>query len=129
MHDSVSDFLARLRNAAAAKHRDVRMPSSRLKVELGKALKAQGFVSDVKVEEGVKAQLTVTLRYTQDGQPVLRGGRRVSRPGRRVYVGASDIPRVRDGLGTSLMSTSSGILSGHQAFKRRIGGEILFEVW
>ncbi len=128
MIDSVSDFLARVRNASSAGHEAVVMPVSKHRVELARVLVEQGYVRNVTVDKEKKS-LTLGLKYLENREPVLKGGRRVSRPGRRVYVEARKIPLVRDGIGEAVLSTSQGVMSGRQAFKRGIGGEFLFEVW
>ncbi len=130
--DPVADMLARLRNAALARHDVVRMPASKLKKAVAELLKAEGYISDVRQEElsGEKQPtLTVTLKYGRDCKCAFLGMRRVSRPGRRVYVGHDEIPRVLSGLGVTILSTSSGVLTDKEARRRKVGGELLCEVW
>jgi len=130
MTDPLGDMLARIRNAYQAGHADLACPSSQLKLAVARVLAEEGFLSGVEVEahEG-KAQLRLRLRYGSDGRPILDGLRRVSRPGRRVYVGSGEIPRVRSGLGTAVLSTNRGVLSDRNARAESLGGELLCEVW
>jgi small subunit ribosomal protein S8 len=130
MTDPLGDMLARIRNAYQAGHADLLCPSSRLKLAVARVLAEEGFLAGVDVEpvEG-KAHLRIRLRYGADGAPILDGLRRVSRPGRRVYVAAKGIPRVRSGLGAAVLSTPRGVLSDRTARAEAIGGEILCEVW
>ena len=131
MTDPIADMLTRLRNAIAARHRRVDMPSSKLKVEIARILKEAAFITDYRVletEEGRKV-LRVVLKYAAGGQPVLRELRRVSSPGLRKYVGVSAIPRVRNGLGMAILSTSQGLMSDRDARKANTGGELLAIVY
>ena len=129
MTDPVADMLTRIRNAAQAGHRWADMPISKLKVEVARILKEQHFVFDYKVlDDGAHGVLRVYLKYFE-GQPVIRHLRRVSRPGLRRYVGASEIPRVRNGMGVAILSTSHGVLSGRSAREQGIGGELLAIIW
>jgi small subunit ribosomal protein S8 len=132
MTDPIADMLTRIRNGITSHHDRVEMPSSKLKVEVAKILKAEGFVSNYKVvqEEGkAQATLRVYLKYSEDGEPVIHGIERVSRPGRRVYRGKEDIPQVLGGLGLAIVSTSKGVLSGAEAARTGVGGEVLCQVW
>lgn len=131
MHtDPIADMLTRIRNANLALHPQVSMPSSKLKEEVAKILAAEGFVDSYKVEDAkVGRKLTVTLRYSNDRDRVLKGIRRISMPGHRVYKGAQDLERVRGGIGVSIVSTSEGLLTDREARRRNVGGEILCEVW
>jgi len=131
MHtDPISDMLTRIRNANQALHAETSMPSSKLKVEIAKILAAEGFVDGYKEEEArVGKTLTVRLRYGNDRTRVLQGVRRVSKPGRRVYKGATELPRVQGGIGVAIVSTSNGLLTDREARRRQVGGEILCEVW
>jgi small subunit ribosomal protein S8 len=129
MTDPVADLLTRIRNAGSAGHRWVDMPVSKLKIEVTKILKENHFVYDHKVlDDGMHGVLRVYLKY-YEGTPVIRHLERVSRPGRRHYVGAGDIPRVRNGLGMAILSTSRGVLSGRNARKEGVGGELMALVW
>jgi small subunit ribosomal protein S8 len=127
--DPISDLLARLRNAALARHERTEMPSSRLRLAIAKLLKEEGYVDDVRETEGPKKTLTVVLRYGRDRASAIDGVRRVSRPGRRVYVRHDQIPRVRNGYGIAILSTSRGVMTDRQARKASVGGELLCEVW
>ncbi|HET9960203.1 MAG TPA: 30S ribosomal protein S8 [Polyangiaceae bacterium] len=131
VNDPVSDMLARIRNAALARHELTRLPASGLKKGIAEILKAEGYVADVRQEEwGPKkhSTLTIVLKYN-NRESAFQGLRRVSRPGRRVYVRHTDIPRVLSGLGVSILSTSHGLMTDREARQRKIGGELLCEVW
>jgi small subunit ribosomal protein S8 len=130
--DPIGDMLARIRNANERYHPEVSMPASRLKEEIARILKEEGFIQDYRVEqEGVKRILTLQLKYKgkRGKERVIQGLKRVSKPSRRVYVGADEIPRVRGGLGIAILSTSQGVMTGQDAQRRRIGGEVLCYVW
>jgi small subunit ribosomal protein S8 len=130
MTDPIADMLTRIRNACGAKHRRVDMPASKMKVEIARILKEHSLISDfttLESDEGRKL-LRVRLKYA-GGQPVIRELQRVSTPGLRKYVGAGEIPRVRNGLGIAILSTSKGIMSDRQARQSRTGGELLALVW
>ena len=133
MTDPVSDFLTRLRNAAAAQHQDVAIPSSKLKRELARILKEQGYIEGFEIhppEPGHPGEkILVTLKYTRERKPVISGIRRVSRPGQRTYVDHAHIPRVQGGMGTAIISTSRGVMTGHQARQQGVGGEVVARVW
>jgi small subunit ribosomal protein S8 len=128
--DPIGDYLTRIRNALGAEHEEVVIPSSRLKREISRILKEQGYISGFKTEEGDKGEvLRVQLRYTEDRDPVIMGMERVSRPGRRRYVKSDDVPRVQGGMGTTIVSTSTGVMTGHEATKKGVGGEVVAYVW
>jgi len=127
--DPIADMLARLHNAALARHERTEMPSSKIRLSIAKLLKDEGYVEDVRESEGPKKTLTVVLRYGRDRQAAIDGLRRVSRPGRRVYVRSDQIPRVRNGYGIAILSTSSGVMTDRMARKASVGGELLCEVW
>jgi small subunit ribosomal protein S8 len=132
MTDPIADMLTRIRNGIQSRHDRVEMPSSKLKVEVAKILKSEGFISNYKVveEDGKpQASLRVYLNYSENGEPVIHGIERVSRPGRRVYRGKAEIPQVLGGLGLAIVSTSKGVLSGAEAARTGIGGEVLCQVW
>ena len=129
MTDPIADMLTRLRNAGTAGHRWADMPVSKLKIELAKILKESAFVFDYKVlDDGKHGVLRVYLKY-HEGRPVIRHLERVSRPGRRSYVGVDEIPRVRNGLGMAILSTNKGVVSDAQAREAGVGGEIMALVW
>jgi len=129
MTDPIADMLTRLRNAGTAGHRWVDMPVSKLKIEMARLLKDNAFVFDFKVlDDGAHGLLRIYLKYS-DGSPVIRHLERVSTPGRRRYVGVDEIPRVRNGLGMAILSTSKGVLSDKVARQQGIGGELMALVW
>jgi small subunit ribosomal protein S8 len=128
--DQVSDMLARIRNACLARHEHVTMPASKLKLEVAKILKAQGYLQKYDlVDDKRQGQIRLHLRYQANRQPVITGLRRVSRPGARTYVSADRIPRVMGGLGIAILSTSQGVLTDREARRRQVGGEVLCHVW
>lgn len=130
VNDPVSDMLTRLRNASRAGLPDVVIPHSRLKAEIARILKSEGYVSEVGTEaEGIRKVLRVKLRYARGARSILRGLRRVSKPGLRRYVPADDLPRPLGGLGMAIISTSRGIMSDRQARQANVGGEVLCYVW
>lgn len=130
MTDPISDMLARIRNGALARHERVDMPHSFLKKNIAVVLKAEGYVDDVRESDGEgKKTLTVVLRYGRGKDSAIDGIRRVSAPGRRVYVRHDRIPRVRSGMGISILSTSQGVMTDRQAREQKVGGELLCEVW
>jgi small subunit ribosomal protein S8 len=129
MHDPIADLLTRVRNAQQAHHTAVEMPNSRLKQEVARVLKDEGYIEDfsIAVEEGGKASLKIRLKYYQ-GQPVIDKIKRVSRPGLRIYRGKDELPRVRGGYGVAIISTSHGLMSDRAARAAGHGGEVLCEV-
>lgn len=130
MTDPISDMLARIRNGALARHDRIEMPHSNLKKHVAEVLKAEGYVDDVRESDGEgKKTLTVVLRYGRGKDSAIDGVRRVSAPGRRVYVRYDRIPRVRSGMGISILSTSRGVMTDRQAREQKVGGELLCEVW
>lgn len=132
MTDPISDMLSRIRNASTARHDRTQMPTSRIKTAIAEILKSEGYISDCREEDGGpggRRNLTIVLKYGRDRSCAIDGIRRVSRPGRRVYVRSADIPRVLSGLGISILSTSSGLMSDREARRKKVGGELLCEVW
>ena len=130
MTDPIADLLTRIRNAHTAKHDRVDVPSSKVKVELCRILKEEGYIRDVKVvEQQPQDVLRVFLSYTKEGTPGIQKMRRVSTPGRRVYRGSADVKPVLNGLGISIVSTSQGLMTDRQARERHVGGELLCEIW
>ena len=130
MSDPLADMLTRIRNAAAARHERVRVPASGVKRAVAGVLREEGFIRGFTEEEdGPRNFLNLEIMYDGERKAVLSGIRRVSRPGLRVYVGKSEIPRVYGGLGVAVMSTSQGVMSGREAWRRRVGGEVLCYVW
>ena len=130
MTDPVADMLTRIRNAAAARHEQVRIPTSNLKRSIADVLRSEGFISGYDEQsEGPRSYLQLRLTYGEDRRAILGGIRRVSRPGLRVYAKRREIPRVLGGLGVAIVSTSQGVISGQEAWRRKIGGEVLCYVW
>jgi small subunit ribosomal protein S8 len=128
--DPISDYLTRIRNGLLAQHLEVEVPASRLKKEMSRLLQEQGYISEFSVEPTpVGEVIRIKLRYTDDRQPVISGLERVSRPGRRRYVNHTEVPRVQGGMGTAIVSTSSGVMTGHEAKARGVGGEVVAYVW
>ena len=128
--DPIADFLTRVRNGLQADHDDVVMPTSGLKAEMARILTEQGYVENWAVEPGrVGQNLRVTLKYTENRQPVIMGMERVSKPGRRRYVGSKEVPKVQGGIGTTIVSTSRGVMTGHDARRTGVGGELVAKVW
>ncbi len=128
--DPIADMLTRIRNANTALHPETTMPSSKLKEQVARILSEEGFIDGYKVEDArVGKELTVRLRYSKERQPILTGIKRISKPGLRVYSSSSDVPRVRGGIGISIVSTSDGVMTDREARKRNVGGEVLCEVW
>ena len=128
--DPVSDLLARLRNALSARHEKADIPSSRFKVELARILKDEGYIKNFKVmDDRGGSLLRLYLKYDDTGNPVIHGVARSSKPGRRLYAGRNELPEVLGGLGVAIVSTSQGLLTGHDAKKRGVGGEVVCTVW
>ncbi len=128
--DPIADMLARMRNAALIKRRDVTMPSSKIKVEIAKILKEEGFIKTYKVgEDRKRALLTVTLKYTDANLGVISGTKRVSKPGCRIYCTKDSVPQVQDGLGIAIVSTSKGLATGKKCEELGLGGEVVCYVW
>lgn len=129
MNDPIADLLARIRNAYVAKHDRLDVPASTLKLEICKVLQREGYIEDLQVIEGEpRDQLRIYLKYA-DGEPVIVHLERISKPGRRVYARSDDLKPVLNGLGVGIVSTSVGLLTDHEARQRRVGGEVLCEVW
>jgi small subunit ribosomal protein S8 len=132
MTDPIADMLSRIRNAVLARHDRVSMPASKVKRAVADLLKTEGYVNDVVVSDAIKKDaktLTIILKYGRDRRCAIDGLRRVSRPGRRVYVRHDRIPNVRNGLGVGILSTSRGVMTDRDARRQKVGGELLCEVW
>ncbi len=132
MTDPIADFLTRVRNALKAQQHDVKIPASGIKREIARILKEEGYVEDWSVAAATTPpgdEITVTLKYTADRRPVISGLQRVSRPGQRTYVDHSHIPRIQGGMGTAIISTSKGLMTGHDARIQGVGGEVVARVW
>jgi small subunit ribosomal protein S8 len=128
--DPIADMLTRIRNAQSARHAKVDVPSSRLKTDLAKILKDEGYIANYKLtEEGPKRSIRFYLKYTPGNVPVISHIERVSRPGSRVYVGSREVPRVLGGLGINILTTPRGVMTGSSARKEGVGGEVLCHVW
>jgi small subunit ribosomal protein S8 len=130
LNDPIADYLTRIRNALGSGHDDVQIPASRLKEEMSRILKEQGYIRDfhrkpAKVGEAIE----IRLKYTEDRRPVIIGLERISRPGRRRYVDHKQVPRVHGGTGTAIISTSVGVMTGHEAKQKGVGGEVVAYVW
>jgi len=130
MTDPIADLLSRLRNATLVRHDRTDVPASKMKLEVAKILKQEGFIRTFKLlEEGPQGTIRIYLKYADDGEPVIHGMRRVSKPGMRVYRGLGDLPKVRNGLGVAVISTNRGVLTDEQARSMCVGGEVLCEIW
>ena len=129
MSDPVADMLTRIRNANALKHETVKLPSSKMKVEIAKILKDEGFIVDYKVRGDVKKELNITLKYAADGQRVISGLKKISKPGLRVTVSCEKLPKVLKGLGIAVISTSQGVMTDAKARTLGVGGEVICYVW
>jgi small subunit ribosomal protein S8 len=130
--DPIADMLTRIRNANGARHSEVRVPSSRLKLEMARVLQDEGYISGFEVQKAVEhagEYLTITFKARNDRKRVISGVKRISRPGLRVYARKTEIPRVLGGLGIAILSTSQGVMSGSQALHAGVGGEVLAYVW
>ena len=128
--DPIADMCARLRNAVMAGNPTVSMPASKTKSALAGILKSEGFISDFEVVEGKPQNtLRILLKYEDEGQPTIRGLKRISKPGLRVYIGKGEIPKVYGGVGISVVSTSKGMMTGSRAWREQVGGELMCQVW
>jgi small subunit ribosomal protein S8 len=128
--DPIADYLTRIRNALGSGHDEVEIPASRLKLEMSRILKEQGYILDyAKKPATVGEAIEIRLKYTEDRQPVITGLERVSRPGRRRYVDHKGVPRVYGGTGTAIISSSTGVMTGHEAKAKGVGGEVVAYVW
>ena len=133
MTDPIADFLTRIRNGIRAAHETVEIPSSKLKREMARILKEEGYIQDFEVEapnaDHPGEVIRVTLKYTEDRRSAISGLKRVSRPGQRTYVDHAHLPKVLGGMGTAIVSTSRGVMTGHDARRSRVGGELVARVW
>jgi len=130
MTDPISDMLMRIKNALMARQKTVVVPGSKLKLEIARILKDEGYIEDYRVvEEKPQIKIEIVLKYDEKKRPVIAGIKRVSKPGRRIYRGYKELPRVLDGMGMAIISTSQGIMTDHEARKRRLGGEVICEIW
>jgi len=132
MTDPIADFLTRIRNGITAAHETVEVPASKLKVELARILSEQGYIRSYETrpsDRGASETLVVELKYTESRVSVISGLQRVSRPGRRTYTDSKSVPRVLGGMGTTIVTTSHGVMTGHDARQQGVGGEVLAQVW
>jgi len=130
MTDPVSDLLTRIRNATSVRHDRMDVPASKMKLEIAKILKQEGYIRTFKtIEEGPQGIIRIYLKYADDGEPVIHGLRRVSKPGLRIYRGVDELPKVRNGLGVAVISTNRGVVTDEQARSLQVGGEVLCEIW
>ncbi len=130
MTDPIADMLTRIRNALSARKKVISLPASRMKLEIVRILKEEGYIEDYRyIDEKPQAKIEIVLKYDEQKRPVISGLRRVSKPGRRIYLGYQKIPKVMDGLGIAIVSTSQGIMTDHEARKRKVGGEVICEIW
>lgn len=130
MTDPIADMLTRIRNALQQKHETVSMPVSKEKKAIAEILKEEGYITDYKVDgEGVHKNLTITLKYTEDNKKIISGLRRISKPGLRVYAQVENLPRVLNGLGIAIISTSNGMMTDKNARKNHLGGEVIAYIW
>ncbi|NPB09276.1 MAG: 30S ribosomal protein S8 [Thermodesulfobacteria bacterium] len=130
MTDPIADMLARIRNASLVRHKTVEIPASKMKLAIAKILKEEGYIDDYRfIQEGPQGKIEIVLRYDENKRPVIAGMRKVSKPGRRVYVKKDELPKVMGGYGIAIISTSQGIMTDHEARRRGIGGEVICEVW
>ncbi len=128
--DPIADFLTRIRNASLASKDEVSIPASRIKTRLAEIMKDEGYIEDVtRAPDRLQGLLVLQLRYDEDGRSVIRGLKRESRPSRRVYVSSDELPKVRNGLGTAIISTSRGVMTDRQARGEKVGGEYICSIW
>ena len=128
--DPIGDMLTRIRNASSARHEKVVVPASRLKVRIAEVLKDEGYIQDfVRHEDGVQGSITILLKYTPEREPAISEIKRVSKPGLRRYVPTTEIPRILNGLGIAILSTSKGVMVDREARKQKVGGELICTVW
>lgn len=130
MTDPIADMLTRIRNANQMKHKTVDVPASKLKMEILNVLKQEGYVTDFeRIDDGVQGTLKISLKYLENDERVVRGLKKISKPGLRVYAKTDDLPRVLNGLGIAIISTSKGIMTDRDARKNKVGGEVIAYVW
>jgi small subunit ribosomal protein S8 len=130
LNDPIADYLTRIRNALGSGHDDVQIPASRLKEEMSRILQEQGYIKGFQRKPAkVGEAIEIHLKYTEDRRPVIAGLERISRPGRRRYVDHTEVPRVHGGTGTAIISTSAGVMTGHEAKQKGVGGEVVAYVW
>jgi len=130
MTDPIADMLTRIRNALRVRHESVDVPASKLKLKIVEILKLEGYINNFQItSEGANKTIRIFLKYDEKGRPVIEGLKRISKPGRRVYAGYRDIPKVLNGYGINIISTSKGIMTDREARRKRVGGEIICSIW
>ena len=130
MTDPIADMLTRIRNALKVQHESVDIPASKLKLRIAEILKLEGYITNFQViSEGARKNIRIFLKYDEKGRPIIEGLKRVSKPGRRIYAGYEDIPKVLNGYGINIVSTSKGIITDREARRKQVGGEILCSIW
>lgn len=130
MTDPIADMLIRIKNALSARHKTVVVPASKLKLAIVHVLKNEGYIEDfIYIDEKPQAKIQIQLKYDENKRPVISGVKRVSKPGRRIFMGYKELPKVMNGLGIAIVSTSQGIMTDHEARRRKIGGEVICEIW
>jgi len=130
MTDPIADMLTRIRNANQMKHPTVMIPASKIKLEILNVIKSEGYITDIEtVEDGIQGQLKVTMKYTDKKERVIKGIKRISKPGLRVYAKAVEMPKVLNGLGIAILSTSNGVMTDREARQKSFGGEVIAYVW
>jgi small subunit ribosomal protein S8 len=128
--DPIADLLTRIRNGLGARHGEVRMPHSRVKARIAEILMSEGYLEEVEVIAApIQSEIRIRLKYTNNREPVIKGIKRVSKPGLRVYASRQDLPRVQGGLGVAVVSTSKGLMTDKEARRQKVGGEVMCEVW
>ncbi len=128
--DPIADMLTRIRNALMAEHKQVKIPASKMKLRIAEILKEEGYINDFHLEkDNVQGTIVIDLRYLPNGKKSISGLKRVSKPGRRVYMGYKELPKIRNGLGIAIISTSHGLMTDHQAREKKVGGEVLCYIW
>lgn len=130
MTDPIADMLTRIRNALMARHKNVIVPASKIKLEIVRILKEEGYIENFEyIKESPQDKIKIFLKYDENKRPVIAGIKRISKPGRRIYKGYRELPKVLNGLGIAIVSTSQGIMTDHEARRRKIGGEVICEIW
>lgn len=130
LSDPISDMLTKIRNASMAKHEKVDLTTSKLKLEIVKILKTEGYIKNFKkINQDGKTYIRVFLKYDNDNNPVIHGLERISKPGRRIYAGYKNMPRILNGYGTLIVTTSSGVITGSKAVEQKVGGELICSIW
>ena len=128
--DPIADMLMRIKNALMVRHKKVEIPASKMKLEIARILKEEGYIEDfIYIDNKPQGIIEIILKYDENKRPVIRGVKRVSKPGRRIYRGYKELPKVLDGLGIAIISTSQGVMTDFEARRRNVGGEVICEIW